>query len=274
MQGAPVSPVDPPHTISAPAANLVESCPRRGTPSSTLGSISPIVGATGAPSGMPMSMTVTAPAWALPGLIHSPGLPAWKVTGTSARTASPAISPVVASTPLGTSQANTSASPATSLMATIAPRAGSRGSPLNPVPRIASTTAAAPFRAPASNGRAPGHGSRSKLTRASPLRASPGASSITSTSRPASRSSRATTRPSPPLLPLPATATTRPPGPRPPIAAAGPAPGPAPGPLHGRERGDPPPPDGPRAGAARLLGPGQGRQPGGHPPAGLGGVSH
>ena len=90
-----------------------------------------------------MSITVTSPAWALPGEIHSPGLAAWKVAVASARTASPATSPVEASTPLGTSQANTTASPAASLIAPIAARAGSRGSPEKPVPRIASTIAAA-----------------------------------------------------------------------------------------------------------------------------------
>ena len=43
--------------------------------------------ASGRPRGMPMSATSTVPAWALPGLIHSPGLAAWKVTVTLACTA-------------------------------------------------------------------------------------------------------------------------------------------------------------------------------------------
>ena len=99
-----------------------------------------------------MSITVTSPECALPGEIHSPGLAAWKVTVASARTAAPAISPVEASTPLGTSQAHTKAPPA-ALIAAIADRAGSRGSPLKPVPRMASTIAAGVHSsAPGSNG--------------------------------------------------------------------------------------------------------------------------
>jgi hypothetical protein len=61
----------------------------------------------GAPAGMPMSMTETAPACALPGAIQSPGFARWKVAVAAARTAAPATSPEPASTPLGMSAATT-----------------------------------------------------------------------------------------------------------------------------------------------------------------------
>jgi hypothetical protein len=41
----------------------------------TAGPMRPACGSPGAPRGMPMSITCTRPAWALPGWIHSPGLP-------------------------------------------------------------------------------------------------------------------------------------------------------------------------------------------------------
>ena len=92
-----------------------------------------------------MSITLTSPACPLPGAIHNPGLAAWNVAVAPARTASPAISPVEPSTPLGTSHATTTApASAAALIAAIAVEAGSRGSPENPVPRIASTIASAP----------------------------------------------------------------------------------------------------------------------------------
>ena len=74
-----------------------------------------------------MSATSTVPARALPGLIHSPGLAAWKVTVTLARTAAAATSPVDASTPLGTSMLSTLAPAPPS--APIARATSPRGSP-------------------------------------------------------------------------------------------------------------------------------------------------
>ena len=100
-----------------------------------------------------MSITRTSPACALPGAIQSPGFAAWKVAVASATTATLDTSPVEASTPLGTSHATTTAPSApAALMASMAPAAGSRGSPEKPVPRMASTTAAAPANSPAENG--------------------------------------------------------------------------------------------------------------------------
>src|SRR5690242_16587614 len=92
--GAPVNPRDPPHTSTLPTANLVDSRPRRGTRSSTRPEISPTDGSAGPPAGIPISITRTSPAHALPGAIHSPGLPALKVAVARARTAAPSAWPV------------------------------------------------------------------------------------------------------------------------------------------------------------------------------------
>ena len=240
----------------------------------TLPSISPICASVGAPAGIPMSTTVTSPAWALPGAIQSPGLPAWKVAVAAAVTATPATSPVELSTPLGTSQAKIIASPATALIASIALLAGSRGSPSNPVPRIASTIAAAPSSAAGSNGRTGGPVRRSRLVRASPRKSSGAPSSSTSTSRPRLRNRRATTSPSPPLLPLPHTTATRPSGTRrvDELRETGP------GALHQLDSRDPALVDRPTVGRALLLGVGQRRQPAGEahglPPYRRGALGH
>ncbi len=183
MHGAPVSPSDPPQTSTLPAANFVDSVPRLGISPVTRSSINPIRGSPGAPGGMPMSTTRTSPAWALPGAIHRPGLAAWNVPVARARAAPPATSPVDASTPLGTSQATTTAPrPLASLIAAIALAAGSRGAPAKPVPRIASTIAAAPSSDPASNCRGGAPGRRAQLLAASPLSSSGDPSRMTSTS--------------------------------------------------------------------------------------------
>src|ERR1700740_1432041 len=104
MHGAPVSPRDPPHTRTLPAANLVDSRPRRGIKAATRAEINPTRGSTWPPAGIPMSITATSPAYVFPGSIHSPGLPALNVAVARALTAAPATSPEDASTPLGTSQ--------------------------------------------------------------------------------------------------------------------------------------------------------------------------
>jgi hypothetical protein len=85
---------------------------------------------------MPMSITWTAPACALPGEIQSPGLARWKVAVAAARTAAPGTSPVEASTPLGTSAAITL--PRAAPTSPITPATGSLGAPVAPVPRSAS----------------------------------------------------------------------------------------------------------------------------------------
>ncbi len=143
----------------------------------------------GAPAGMPMSITRTAPLCDLPGLIHSPGFAAAKVAVARARMAGPSTTPVAASTPLGTSAA-TIGRPA-SLSASMASAIAPCGVPENPVPRSASTATEQPARRAASNGSTPS--TRSALARASPLSSSTGATASTRTSRPASRSTRAAT---------------------------------------------------------------------------------
>ena len=215
-------PADPPATSTAPSLNLVEPAARRGTASRTSGRISPAFASAGAPSGMPMSITRTSPAWRLPGDTHRPSLAEWNVAVAAARTAAPSTAPVEASTPLGTSAATTSAPVA--LIASIAPATGSRGAPEKPVPSSASTTAAAPSRAPAVKGAGAGPGRRARFSAGSPLSSAGSPVSSTSTSRPPVRSTRAATRPSPPLLPLPHTTAIRPPGARCATTSARPAP--------------------------------------------------
>src|SRR4051794_17651427 len=99
MIGAPVVPGAPPTTTTVPDENFDDVAARPGSAASTSGPISPTVGVTGGPGGMPIGITVTAPACALPGWIHRPGLAAWKVAVASARTAAPSTSPLVPLTP-------------------------------------------------------------------------------------------------------------------------------------------------------------------------------
>ena len=203
---APVRPREPPATSTWPEVNLVESGPRRGGSSSTPASISPPAGGAVTPSGIPISATRSSPQWRLPGAIRWPSFAAWKATVTVASTATPATSPVEASTPDGMSAATTGASPA--LIASIASAAGDRGAPPKPVPKIASTTAPEPASSsPTSPGETsrPGVSSRSRFAFASGDRSAAGQSRSGSTSKPVSARRRAATRPSPPLLPLPHT---------------------------------------------------------------------
>ena len=121
----------------------------------------------------------------------------------SARTAGPGARPVSASTPEGTSTATTGA-PQPAIHSTAA-AAGPRGAPLAPVPRRASTTT----RPSAGSGRngataMPRLAAIAAMVAASGVPGgSPGAT--TCTSQPASARWRATTSPSPPLLPEPTT---------------------------------------------------------------------
>ena len=75
-----------------------------------------------------MSATTASPVWKRPGATASPALRPWNVTVSVARTASPATSPVEASTPEGTSTETTGA--AAALIRSIVAAASSRGSPL------------------------------------------------------------------------------------------------------------------------------------------------
>ena len=168
MQTAPVSPREPPARTTWPELNLVEPAPRAGARSRTLGSITPALGSAGAPSGIPIGATRSSPAACFPGAIRCPTLAAWKLTVRSAATAAPSTSPLEASTPEAMSQATTGAPQ--SLIAAIAAAAGSRGAPLKPVPKIASTTAPEPRRRVASESAstASAAAKRSRLAAASP----------------------------------------------------------------------------------------------------------
>ncbi len=185
-------PRQPPAIVTCPELNLVERWPRDGASSSTAGAIVPAA-ATGAPDGIPIATTRSSPLCHLPGATRCPSLAAWKLTVRSASTATPAISPLEASTPEAMSQATTGAGQR--LIAAIAVAAGSRGSPAKPVPKIASTTTPEPA---------------NQASRSSG--ASPEKSRAVSTAKPSSASWAAAIRPSPPLLPLPQRTRTGPRG--------------------------------------------------------------
>ena len=158
-----------------------------------------------------MSTTVTtSPACALPGWIHSPGLPAWKVTVASAPTATPATSPVDASTPLGTSQATTATRAARGVDRVRSRRrpgrAGRRWSRSRGSRRRSRRGAEALGRVRLAD---PGREAL-EFVRASPRNSRRSPSSSTRTRWPSSSRWRAATKPSPPLLPLPQTTTISP----------------------------------------------------------------
>src|SRR5829696_5416188 len=139
---------------------------------------------------MPMSATTISPASARPGSNTRPGLRAANVTVRVARTTGPHTVPVRPSTPDGMSTASTS--PPKWPSCSTAHAASPSSVPRNPVPYIASTTRSAAASA-----------------RTHRRRSMPAASSKTLVRTPQLWSTRAATRPSPPLLPLPHTSTTR-----------------------------------------------------------------
>src|SRR5262249_3550647 len=177
--GAPVNPRDPPTTSTDPARYFVDSGPLLGPPPRTAASSSEC----SCPAGSrPIGVTCTDPEWNRPGATASPSLAAPNVTVAAARTAAPGVSPVEATTPDGTSTATTGFPEP--LIRSIIRATSSRGASRRPMPSRAST-----------------------ITSGSPSSPNP---STTATSRPRSRSTRAHTRPSPPLFPPPQTTATRP----------------------------------------------------------------
>src|SRR3954447_7123191 len=93
-----------------------------------------------------------------------------------------------------------------SLIAAIASRAGERGAPSNPVPKIASITTPEPERSmPSPGSRTTPTSSLERLAPESLESSSEGQSRRASTSRPAAARRRAATNPSPPLFPFPQT---------------------------------------------------------------------
>ena len=211
--GAPVSPREPPITTTLPEVNFVDAAPRRGMPSSTPWPMRPIAGADRARRRRDPDVDhLDRAGVGLAGRDPQPGLGRGGRSSVAlARTASPSTSPVEASTPLGTSAATTGA--AASLERRDRAAAGSRGAPEKPVPSTASTIPPAP--SSRSGAKAP---ARSPGSRRSCSAASPGAARRAARRRARrrrgrpSRSSRAATSPSPPLLPLPHTTAIRPAG--------------------------------------------------------------
>ena len=125
-------------TTTLPELNFVEPAPRRGTASSTPSPIRPIAGSAGPPRGMPMSITSTAPACALPGL--DPQRRAWR-RGTSPwrprGPRRPRPRRCSRRRPRGRRRPRSAA--AAAFIASITDPAGSRGAPVVPVPSSAST---------------------------------------------------------------------------------------------------------------------------------------
>ena len=164
-----------------------------------------------------MGAMTTSPENAPPGVTKWPTLAACSVTVRSAKTAGPCTAPVLAPTPLMMSTLTTA--PGASFISSMAAAAGPLAAPVNPVPNTASTTtsaisvstivssASAPPSPVAGRTSMPSLPRISRLSFASPLYSSGAASRNTVTSQPASNNSRATTNPSPPLLPLPANTT-------------------------------------------------------------------
>ena len=121
------------------------------------------------------------------------------MTVRSAVTAAPATTPVEASTPEGTST-ETTGTPSSRIWPMWA-AASRRATPENPVPKIASTTTSG-AEAASTNG-TPALRARESISAASPWIFSSGPARTTSAWRPALRTSRAITNPSPPFAPAP-----------------------------------------------------------------------
>ncbi len=185
-----------------------------------------------------MSATIRRPACSRPGSMTSPAFGRASVMVTSARTQGVSACPVVAFTPEGMSIATIGFSErsAHSMAAAMAPR----GAPLLPVPRSASTRneaepAASSASLPSPQARGSGRnvtGMRAFsqawwFTRASVERSPSDAATSRRTPNPADFRWRATTNPSPPLLPRPQRITTEPPPVKRRTAAAAPATAPA-----------------------------------------------
>ena len=150
--------------------------------------------------GRPMSATTSSPQRSRPGISRWPGFLRKKVTVTSARIAAPRAAPVVPSRPEGTSM-DTTGTPAVDTARTISSGTGRD----RPAPNSASTISPAPVTStPCST--APVQ--RAAIVAASPLSASRGPSSARRTGHPQRLRYRATTKPSPPLLPGPHSTST------------------------------------------------------------------
>ena len=151
-------------------------------------------------SGMPMSASLVVPQCSRPGSSRCPGFRRQKVTVSRAWGAAPRIAPVAPSTPDGTSIATTDRPAVASASTT--PRATPSSGRAKPAPNNASTISSAPARLAVDKAStAPAHPAAAQA--ASPASASLGTRVATRTGQPARCSWRATTQPSPPLLPGP-----------------------------------------------------------------------
>ena len=154
-----------------------------------------------------MSATTTSPACSRPGNSRWPYLRRPKVTVTAALKAPPRASPVSPWMPLGISTATQggSRSALDSASSSATPSSGRA----RPAPNNASTTSGSPSSSVDESG-STGCSHRSAMAAASPFKRSRVPSNPSRTGQPASASSRAATKPSPPLLPGPqSTATGR-----------------------------------------------------------------
>ena len=133
------------------------------------------------------------------------------VTVRSALMAMPRSCPVLPSKPLGTSTASTGRPALRALMAANSRASEPSTSRESPAPNTASTMHAAP-RNTSGSSLATGPSHRAAISAASPVSAARSPSSATRTSQPPAFSSRAATKPSPPLLPGPHSTAIRAPG--------------------------------------------------------------
>ena len=165
-----------------------------------------------------MSAITTSPAWSSPGGSTSDSFGAASVTVIAADRHWPSRCGVSAERPLGRST-DTIGMPITLTSATTVSSRPASGA-LSPVPTIASTMSEQRCTSEACSSQRcssstsitpmPRRPRMSRLMRASPFTCATGASRNTDTSTPRCASVRATTKPSPPLLPLPHRMATRP----------------------------------------------------------------
>ncbi len=157
---------------------------------------------------IPMSATRTVPQWSRPGRSTWPTLQRKKVTVSAAFTARPITAPVVPLIPLGRSTAQTQDA---GFMASIMARATPSTGRSRPAPNSASMMTSAGINA-AGAAAVVGPCQRCAANAASPLSRSRFPTRRMRTRYPRSARMRAATKPSPPLLPGPATTATRRPG--------------------------------------------------------------
>ena len=207
--GAPLMPGDPPTTSTPPASYFEPVGERPGTSARSAGSMRRARGGPASAPGRPIGSSITSPAWPRPGSIAVPSVRPWNASVSAAWIAAPSTRPLAPSTPLGTSSATIGAASA------VGARDERLGRALEPA-----AEAAAEERVDdhvGILGRALGHAER-RRGRAHR------AGILASCSRPPQRRTRrratpatcrwrATTKPSPPLLPGPHSTLTATPSP-------------------------------------------------------------